>query len=147
MTTKQKDIKMLAVLRKYFGRDGKTNIQLDKIMNQFFDSNYIGAMPYDEYPMNKQGISYAIVNTDNKKGVHWLACYRNKNKVYIYGSYGRHLDRLIPEFCDKLINNGFQIIQTNNNIDQGEKAQDCGLRAVSWLICCEHLGVSKARTI
>jgi hypothetical protein len=82
MTTKQKDIKMLAILRKQFGRDGKTNTQLDKIMKIFFDKEYIGAMPFDEYPMNMKGTSYAIVNTDNKKGVHWIACYRDENKVY-----------------------------------------------------------------
>ena len=39
MTTKQKDIKMLAILRKQFGRDGKTNTQLDKIMKIFFVKN------------------------------------------------------------------------------------------------------------
>jgi hypothetical protein len=137
MNTKDKDIKMLAVLRKSFGRDGKTNTQLDKIMNIFFDKGYIGAMPYDEYPMNKKGESYAIVNTDNKKGVHWLACYRDKNKV----------DRLVPDFCTTLKGNGFQIIQSNHNVDQGEKAQDCGLRSVSWLLCCKNLGVTEAMTI
>jgi len=147
MNTKDKDIKMLAILRKSFGRDGKTNTQLDKIMNIFFDKGYIGAMPYDEYPMNKKGESYAIVNTDNKKGVHWLACYRDKNKVYVYDSYGRILDRLVPDFCSALKGNGFQIIQSNHNIDQGEKAQDCGLRSVSWLLCCKNLGVSEAMTI
>lgn len=146
MDIKHKYISILSILRKQYGTKEKSTHELDEIMRQLMKKNYIGTLASDEYPLTKTGKSYCIMNTDGhtKSGTHWLAVYRDKNKIYIYDSFARKIDRLIPDFCKKMASNGFQLIQANQKLDQGEKQEDCGLRSAVWLLCVCHDGINKA---
>lgn len=146
---KRKYIAILDILRNHYGRDEKTTDDLDSIMKVFIKKNYIGAIPYDYYPLDKNGQSYAILNTDNsnKGGEHWLGVYRKNNTLYVYDSFARQLDRLIPDFCNRMIDNGCKIIQVNKKLDQANDQQDCGLRAAVWLMCVDQDGIKKASLI
>jgi hypothetical protein len=149
MDIKRKYIAILDILRNFYGKKEKATNELDEIMKIFIKNKYIGTIPYDYYPLDKIGCSYAIVNTDhsNKSGQHWVAVYRNKDKIYVYDSFARHLDRLMPEFCNRMIDNGFKIIQVNKKLDQANDQEDCGLRSAVWLMCVDQDGIKKASLI
>ncbi len=146
MDIKHKYISILSLLRKEYGSKEKSTNELDEIMAQLMKNKYGGTIPSDQYPLTKTGKSFHVMNTDGHKktGTHWLAVYRDKSKVYVYDSFARNLDRLIPEFCQKMLSNGFQIIQVNKKLDQGNNQEDCGLRSAVWLLCVAHDGINKA---
>jgi hypothetical protein len=146
MDIKHKYISILSLLRKEYGLKEKSTNELDEIMGQLMKKGYIGTLASDLYPLNKKGKSYCIMNTDGhkKSGTHWLAIYRDKNKVYVYDSFARNINRLIPDFCNRMLSNGFELIQVNKKLDQGNNQEDCGLRSAVWLLCVAHDGINKA---
>ena len=91
MDIKHKYISILSLLRKEYGLKEKSTNELDEIMGQLMKKGYIGTLASDLYPLNKKGKSYCIMNTDGhkKSGTHWLAVYRDKNKVYVYDSFAK----------------------------------------------------------
>ena len=63
----------LVVLRKKYGVDAKSNVELQKIC-QVLKLGTVPVVPWDQYKGEKR----AIVNTDDhrKKGTHWVAVFR-----------------------------------------------------------------------
>ena len=70
-----------------------------------------------------------IINTDNKKGVHWIACYKYRNKIFCYDSFDRDI-KTLSQFWSKNKN----LINANKDRDQSCTEENCGARCVAWLI-------------
>ena len=69
-----------------------------------------------------------IINTDNKKGIHWCSLYKYKNKYWFYDSYNRNYKSFKTWKNQKWIN-------ANKNIDHAYNGEaNCGQRSMSWLI-------------
>ena len=110
------------------GNGSTDNIQLYKIGKLLFDKRFIGV-----FPSNKIGIlknnEMCILNTDDKKGVHWCACYKYKNKHFIYDSFNRNVKNLSKHWKHKS-----SFINSNIDRDQSYEESDCGQRSIAWLI-------------
>ena len=83
--------------------------------------------------------TYAIVNLDDSTqvGSHWVAIVKEKNKTYIYDSFGRKTYKILPE----LVQSGNGIIkETENDAEQGKEMEDCGQRSLASLMVYDKYG-------
>ena len=57
---------------------------------------YLGTFSQDTIRLDKPG--YVVMNVDTVKqdGSHWVGLYITTKTVYIYDSYGRHSEKLLP---------------------------------------------------
>ena len=70
----------LMMLIDILGNGSTNNIELEKIGKYLFGDLFKGVYASDQMPLLKNN-EMCIINTDNKQGVHWIACYRYKNKT------------------------------------------------------------------
>ena len=72
-----------------------------------------------------------IVNTDpsNKPGMHWIACYKYRNKTYTYDSFYGNVKSL-----SKYWKNKHNWVNANKDRDQSYSASTCGVYSMTWLI-------------
>ena len=69
-----------------------------------------------------------IINTDNKRGIHWCSLYKYKNKYWFYDCYNRNYKSFKTWKIQKWMN-------ANKDIDQSYNCEsNCGQRSMSWLI-------------
>ena len=119
----------LTYLMDILGSSTTDNITLNKIGKYLFGNLFIGVVPSDEMPVLKEN-EMCIINTDNKKGEHWIACYCYKNKTYVYDSYDRDVKSL-----SKYWKNKHNWINANTDRDQSYNGEsNCGQRSVAWQI-------------
>ncbi len=88
---------------------------------------------------------YFIINTDyiGGPGVHWMAVVKQSQSVYVYDSFGRNANNIIPAFIQKMIDRGFKVYNTDlSDADQhGFTSVDCGHRSISALILHSKYGL------
>ena len=65
-----------------------------------------------------------ITNTDDKAGVHWVACYKYKNKTFVYDSYDRDVQSLSEHWKKE-----HNWVNANRCRDQSYAEQNCGQKA------------------
>ena len=147
MTIRNKNIALLKVLRFQYGNGAKNTDELDRIGKYHIVNKFIGTYAYDEYPFDAPDKSFAIINTDNKAGVHWVGLYKDKNKLYIYDSFARQVNNLLRKFTDSAQQLGFQVIGSNVEGDQGNNQDDCGLRSLAWAMLTNKYGIDKSKEI
>ena len=74
----------LILLMDFSGSNSTDNIQLHHISEYLFNYGkkkpFIGVFPADKMPILKNN-DMCIVNTDDKAGIHWIGCYKYKNKT------------------------------------------------------------------
>jgi hypothetical protein len=85
---------------KILGRKATTDDQLTQLGKRLFGKRYIGTFSQDYKPQKKPTCQYFIINNQLKgqPGEHWIAVVKNGNTYYIYDSFARHAERLIPVF-------------------------------------------------
>ena len=107
-----------------------TNIEINKLCKYLFQNLFIGVFSADEMPKLKNG-TMCIINTDSSKksGTHWVACYKYRNKIYMYDTFNRNVKLLSPYWKHK-----HNIIDANKNRDESFNAKTCGQQCISWLI-------------
>lgn len=112
----------------------------------FFPSKFHGVYPSDKIPKLKPG-QYAILNTDNSKGLgeHWIAVAKidNHNTV-CYDSFGRHNKDVISTLSKS--GNG-KITDTDRDAEQIPSELDCGARCLAFLIVLDNWGYDLAKLI
>ena len=69
-----------------------------------------------------------IINTDDKKGIHWIACYKYNNKTYVYDSFDRDVKTLSKHWKNK-----HNWINANKDRDQSYDESNCGQRSMAFL--------------
>ena len=118
----------LTYLMDILGSTTTDNFSLNKVCKYLFDDLFIGVFPSDQMPILKNN-EMCIINTDNKKGVHWVACYRYRNQTYCYDSFNRDV-KTLSQFWSKIKS----LVNANKDRDQSYTEENCGSRCVCWLI-------------
>ena len=109
----------------------ETNEDLDYIGKKIFKDRFIGVFTSDKMPLIHNNEMFIINNKSSReKGEHWLACYKWKNKLYIYDSFARKVITL-----SSLWKNKNNIVDANRYRDESYKEKNCGQRCIAWLIC------------
>ena len=107
-----------------------------------------GVYPQDKF-INKNG--YQIINTSNSddmKGEHWVALYKTPKNLYVYDSFGRNTNNLLPGLTKKMKGGGnIKIIDSDYDKEQRGESQVCGQLCMSWLCVVRDLGIRKALQI
>ena len=102
--------------------------------------NFKGVFGQEIIPFN-ENCSYIInTATSNKKGEHWTSVWQENGKIYVFDSFGRSINRLLPYFDDNV---GGGIIY-NNNKKQYDYQEDCGQRCISFLLLAVKYGIINA---
>lgn len=119
-------------------------MDLDKVGDSLFGSKYIGTFASDQFlkldPSDLVG-KYAIIN--NKKlshgGEHWIAAAWSDNKIYMFDTFGRPTNTLIPSvhsWLDKHTN----VVDSDYDKNQLITQYDCGSRCMSFLYIFDTRG-------
>ena len=98
--------------------------------------------PYHYYVIN--------VDTHDKPGSHWLACYTSGKRAYVYDSYGRDIKKLVPQLIKSIQKAGMTLGKTNliSHMEQrGYTSETCGDYAISFLLVVRDFGITRARNI
>ena len=133
------------------GKGVTTNFQLSAVGKKYFPSSFLGVFTANvkardlmRHAKNGQ-FGYGIVNTDNGKGEHWVGLiYNGKNKFYIYDSFGRKSTTLLPQLNRTIRRLGATLKDTEYDREQKVKEEDCGARAMAWLIFARRHGIREA---
>lgn len=114
---------------------------LKKICKQLFP-NFIGVFAQDEKQPDQYEKCCYILNTSNtnENGEHWVAVWNENNNIYVFDSFGRSIERLLPYF-NNLMGGG---IIYNDNKKQYDYQEDCGQRCISFLLLAQKYGIKKA---
>ena len=126
----------MVALQDILGNGSTDNTQLQSIGMFLFNSTqnkpFIGVFSSDKMPMLKNN-QMCILNTDNKSGLHWCACYKYKNKTYVYDSFDRDVKSL-----SKFWKHKHNWVNANKDRDQSYTEENCGERAICWLISAHN---------
>lgn len=147
MEPQNKNKVLIKVLRFQYGNGAKNTDELEKLGKHYIGKKFLGAFAYDEYPLNAPNKTYAILNTDNKDGEHWVGIYKDKNNLHVYDSFGRHTNNILKKFTDKAEQLGYNIVDCDYDCEQGNYQNDCGLRSLAWLMITKKDGIKKSETI
>lgn len=111
--------------------------QLTKIGKQLFGSKFSGVFPSDKIKLTSKS-PYAIVNLDNSNqfGSHWTTVIKHGKEYLFYDSFGRKATKIIPSIF-KL---GGKIIETEDDVEQDIKQENCGQRSMSALFVYDQFG-------
>jgi hypothetical protein len=134
---------LLEVLRGEYGRNAMTDDGLDTIGKSFFGKAWGGVHPHDKVPVFKKK-TYFIANTDDSKGpgIHWVGGMQDGKKMYIYDSFGRRTRYILPALRDRLVKQGFKIVESDGDPEQVDRQSDCGLRCIAWLLVARKEGIN-----
>jgi len=124
------------------GRDALYSDVLEDVAKTFFGTRFKGVFSQDEKFEKKTG--YYIINTDTKKGkgIHWIALYLTSKTAYIYDSFGRSPNKLIPHLVKHLADR--KIVSSDKDQEQKGLSQVCGHLSISWLRIVKEKGIKKA---
>ena len=133
-------------------------ININEVMEQYEDFNFLGAIPIDFQEINLEGVAnlnldelynknitkFGIVfNLDEswQSGSHWVAVYADTKLgyVYYYDSYGTNAPERISKFMKKF--DDFYKNKFNKNIDMGHNTtrhqyenSECGVYSINFIL-------------
>ena len=102
----------LMYLHDVLGNGTTNNMELNKICLYLFGNVFKGVYSSDQMPSLKNN-EMCIINTDDRKGEHWIACYKCRDKTYVYDSFDRDCKSLSRHW-----NNKNNWINANSDRDQ-----------------------------
>jgi hypothetical protein len=73
-----------------------------------------------------------------------------KSRAYVWDSYGRDPESLVPHLVAKIKLRGFKLGSTNTSprMEQiGYSSELCGVYSLAWLLVVRDLGIGQARKI
>lgn len=149
LTEKQVERKFKSINKKLLKQIGHTeatnNFELDNIGKDLFGSKWLGVyMSNSKIPKTPKQ-AYFIINVDKigQRGSHWMGVYRTTNNTYyMFDSFGRRSDRLVPSFT-----RGKIIIDSDYDADQHDSTDICGSLCLSWLVVVRDYGIRNALKI
>lgn len=122
------------------GNDSTFSDELNKFCKKYFGSKFVGVFASDQIP-NLKNNEYAIVNLDksNEPGSHWVSLAMVNNKLNFYDSFGR---------TPRIIGLGSKNINYDKSDgEQKDSEENCGQRAITYLIIGDELGFNVANKI
>jgi hypothetical protein len=105
-------------------------------------SKFKGVYASDRIPILDNN-EYSIINVDKSgmNGSHWLSIAKYNNKIYLYDSFGRDDEKILPSL--KKSKNGL-VVDTDADVEQKITQLDCGARCLAWLVLFEYFGYDYA---
>ena len=102
--------------------------------------------PSDHIPELTKEKPYAILNLDKstESGSHWVAIAKVNDETYIYDSFGRKNQQIIPSLSKS--GNG-TIEDTDRDAEQKINELNCGNRSVAFLLLVDRFGINYAKLI
>ena len=117
------------------GPSSTDDVELNKIGVILFGGDaFKGVYSSNTMPILKNN-EMCIVNTDPnyKSGIHWCACYKYKNKTFVYDSYDRDVKSLSKFWKTK-----HNWINANADRDQSYNGEsNCGTRSMGCIISAQ----------
>jgi hypothetical protein len=121
------------------GKSTTFSDQLDKIGFQLFGDKYLGTFPSDQIPKMSNKDNCILNLSDTKsEGTHWIGVYKQGDDVYVYDSFGRDSEFIIPSIFKS--HNG-RVIDSDHDAEQGLKQNSCGARSMAWLKMVHDYGI------
>ena len=136
---------VLSYIKSIVGNKTTYSDDLLTVSKKLLGDKFIGVYASDEIPKLKND-TYAILNLDksSEPGSHWIAIYKNEQETYVYDSFGRKNQKIIPS----LTNSGNGIIKdTDHDAEQKINEIDCGARSLAWILFCDIWGIACAKLI
>lgn len=132
---------LLDEVRKALGVSPTSRQQLDAYCKAAFGDRYLGTFAANESWQLTRKQPYAIVNTKPPPGEHWLAVGRgrNNNRYIVYDSLGR--------VVKMVVDGKIQVVSTREGAEQSAEEEDCGQRAIAFLLLLDEMGMKAARQI
>ncbi len=133
--------KFVHLVEKILGKGETNSRDINILCNALFGKRFAGCYASNEIP-HLIGISdIAIINTEPRymRGEHWLALVRKSDTVYVYDSFGRKTQKIIPS----LLKNFKYVIDTEYDAEQTVDETNCGVRCVAALLVYIHYGLEK----
>ena len=123
---------------------------LNKLGQKMLGSKFHGVYPSDKIPKLTQNTPYAILNLDKtgEPGSHWVAIAKSKNNTntsYVYDSFARKSKTIIPSLFQS--GNGKIKNIDISDIEQRITEENCGSRAISFLLLFDKWGEDVAKLI
>lgn len=127
-----------------FGSADETDeIELSKVGRHLFGDKFSGVYPADEEIDFSGKKCYAIINLDPSfmPGSHWVALIKGKNKYFGYDSFGRPLQKILPDTTRKLTAGGKKnIINSEDDAEQKVTENSCGQRSLASIFIFDQFG-------
>jgi len=120
--------------------------ELTALCKATIKKEFDGVRAWDEYNPNKDK-PYAIVNTDNTTGDHWVGAYFDGKTVFVYDSFARTMRNLMKDFIDRIKSMRLKIVFCIKGKDQAEKQINCGLRSFVWIYLTSQFGIRQTKNI
>jgi hypothetical protein len=117
--------------------------QITKTCRELFGRKYIGTFPQDKIPIGHVG--YMIINTDleGQKGEHWVALVIERHTCYIFDSFARKAEHLLPILEKKLIKKHYVSIDAERKPEQFGDSEICGQLCIAFLLTVDKYGIKK----
>jgi hypothetical protein len=119
-----------------------TGRDLDNVASQIFKKKWKGVYSWDKLPLEP---GYYIVNLDHSRdpGSHWVAIGQTPGSVFIWDSFGRCLNTIMPKLIKKIINQGKTVWESDSDKEQFGSSEICGPLSIAALMCMKHFGSLK----
>lgn len=141
------------IVEPILGDDTTFSTDIAIIGKHLFGSKWAGVFPVDAIPQTLSVNQYLVVNLDksNEPGSHWVALVvlrkskttkKPKYHFLMYDSFGRSPEKILPFIEEK--NN---VDSTEDDSEQNIIENNCGARAITWLIMYDQFGEKAAREI
>lgn len=133
---------------KEFGKEAMDSDQCDHIGKKYFGSRWGGCLPWNNVHVRPN--HFYIVNTSSSRGpgIHWMALAVLGKTAYLWDSYNRSVNRLVPHLIRSILKSGFHIALMNHKMDQiGTTSQVCGHESLAWLLTLKKIGIHRASQI
>jgi hypothetical protein len=130
------------------GRHALDNTEIDTFAKSIFGSKYKGSFAQDQNFEFKSG--FYIINTDIAKGPgeHWIGLVVSPKTAYIYDSFSRDPQTLVPHLTKRLTKAKRKIISSDRtDKEQRGLSVICGHLSLAWLTVVKELGIRAAKKI
>jgi hypothetical protein len=134
------------------GNHALSNEELDEVCKSLFGAKYRGTFAQDSKFQLKPG--FYIINTDiaSGDGIHWCGLILTAKTAYVYDSFARDPDKILPILTKRL-----RLAKYKIQADRKDKEQKafykqnmvvtCGHACLSFLLCAHKHGIRAAMKI
>ena len=119
LSYKKKIIKLL-------GKGALMDIKITKVCKKLFGNKYLGTYSQDKVPVNHLGYCIVNVDTSHMKGSHWVALVFTPHHCYVYDSFGRQAENLLPILMRKLNHKKIIEVDGDHKPEQFGDTSVCG---------------------
>ena len=137
-------LKYKKIIIQHVGSNAMSDVTINQICSKLFPDNWGGCYSVNNLPIKSyKNTHYFIINTDisSKPGKHWCAIVIHKNICYVWDSFSRDLNKILPILTHKLKGKHIHIVNANyDGANQKGDSQVCGQLSIAWLCVFNKYG-------